>query len=52
MVARDAYDVPYRIAVAVGDEPTGLGEVLAIWEIDSPGDVPDSRRSQTPRCRR
>jgi len=42
MVARDPHDVPYGIAVAVGDEPTGLGEVLLIWEIDSPGDVPDT----------
>ncbi len=41
MVARDAHDVPYGIAVAFGDEPTGLGEVLAIWEIESQGGIPD-----------
>ena len=34
MVARDAHDVPYGIAVASGDA-SGLGEVLIIWEIGS-----------------
>jgi hypothetical protein len=36
MVARDAHDIPYGIAVAFGDEPLGLGEVLAIWDIEFP----------------
>ena len=30
MVAPDSHDVPYGIAVASGDEPSGLSEVLAI----------------------
>ena len=42
MVARDAHDVPYGSAVAFGDEPSGLGTVLALCDIEFPGDVPDS----------
>ena len=42
LVARDAHDVPYGIAVAFGDELSGLGEVLSMWEIEFPGNIPDA----------
>ena len=42
MVARDSLEVPHGIAVAVGDDPSDLGEVLSMWEIGFPPDVPDS----------
>jgi len=42
MVARDDREVPHGIAVAVGDDPTDLGDVLSMWGIGFPPDIPDS----------
>jgi hypothetical protein len=36
MVARDSYQTPQGIAVAVGGEAADLGEVLSMWEIGFP----------------
>ena len=42
MVARDAEQVPHGIALAVGDEPSDLGDVLSMWGIGFPdaGELP------------
>lgn len=42
MVARDSFQVPRGIAVAIGDDAADLGEVLSTWEIGFPPEVPDT----------
>ena len=42
MVARDVDQAPRGIALAVGDEPSDLGDVLSMWGIGfpEPGEPP------------
>jgi hypothetical protein len=41
MVARDALEIPQGVAVAIGDDPSDLGEVLSMWDIGFPPDDPN-----------
>ena len=36
LVARDDRAVPHGMAVAVGDDPSDLGDVLTMWGLASP----------------
>jgi hypothetical protein len=40
LVARDSHEVLQGVAVAIGDDPSDLGEVLSMWGIGFPPDDP------------